>query len=390
MKVLVINTYGGSILLGATAAGADVLGSYEDAGFGSDIQRANFPKVPLVEKAEEWPEWGPIASLRDVVVLAHPPCSAFSVQNANPEEKGIDSEAFACTKRVADYALSRGCAALAIESVTGALEGARVVHEHLARQYGYELHRVLQNAVLFGVPQWRERFWAVLVRKDLAPATMRWTLAPRVVTLGDVLGARAHVVKSTVPQEVVRDHLKLEKKLADRGMDQRSIRALFQDADEHRGPIDGVIHGLYQVEENAMAVHKRYIGGFRSRQLRYLGPGDYAPTLMSDSWWWYAGRPMTLADYTAVMGFPLHYQWGRHSERRRLYLSKGVVPAVARWVADSLAQNLELGQPKRDSLVYGVGSVKRETKDGEVALFRGARGKWAEFLKTGEPPVREE
>ena len=44
--VLIINTYGGSLLLGARLAGHRVEAVLEDVGYGSEVVAANFPKVP--------------------------------------------------------------------------------------------------------------------------------------------------------------------------------------------------------------------------------------------------------------------------------------------------------------------------------------------------------
>ena len=42
MNTLIINTYGGSLLLGANAVpGANIIGSFEDCGFGVAITKVN-------------------------------------------------------------------------------------------------------------------------------------------------------------------------------------------------------------------------------------------------------------------------------------------------------------------------------------------------------------
>lgn len=387
MRVLVINTYGGSILLGARAAGAEIVGSYEDAGFGTDVQIANFPGVTVADTPRGWSA----TAQRDAVVLAHPPCSAFSMQNVGADEaRGVDSEAFACTRRVAEYALGGKCAALAIESVPAALEGARGVHEGLAEKHGYALHRVLQNAIFFGAPQWRERFWAVFVRRDVAPETMHWSLSPVVRSLGDALGAGD---PGPGPAECERDLEKLKRKLSAPLSREWVDELLATRTSDFSGSISELLASAYPGLGDAGAIHRTHVRGFTSRALRFLAPGDYAPTLMSDSWWWYAGRQVSLSDYSRIMGFPADYAWpGKTSERRRLYLSKGVVPAVARWVYDSVVSNLG-GEPADDSQIW-VGDAEhrrvQNIKPGEVALFRGARNQWRRFLETGEPPFREE
>ena len=121
--VVVINSYAGSPTIAATQGGYNILASLEDGGYGLDAQRANFPNLTYVDNLP-WPE----ADLTGMMVIAHPPCAAFSAQN-NSANKGVDSTHFACTRRVIDYACLHNAAAVMIESVPGALEGARAFYD---------------------------------------------------------------------------------------------------------------------------------------------------------------------------------------------------------------------------------------------------------------------
>ena len=55
--------------------------------------------------------------------------------------KGTETDAFACTKKVLDYAMSHKAAAIAVESVQPALEGAREIHDAFAQRHGYGVLR---------------------------------------------------------------------------------------------------------------------------------------------------------------------------------------------------------------------------------------------------------
>jgi len=123
MNVLIVNSYAGSLTVGASAVGLPIIGSYEDAGFGLAVQRANFPDLDYRWTSDQWPA----QSLHNTVVLAHPPCAAFSSQTP-ARRKGTGSDAFACTKQVLEYAMRGKATAIAAESVQPALEGARAIH----------------------------------------------------------------------------------------------------------------------------------------------------------------------------------------------------------------------------------------------------------------------
>ena len=86
MKTLIINSYGGSLVLGAKAVGAEIIGSYEDHNFGLGIQQAIFDDIKFVAYRKDWKP----QDLRDVFVIAHPPCSAFSVQNTSRTARGLE------------------------------------------------------------------------------------------------------------------------------------------------------------------------------------------------------------------------------------------------------------------------------------------------------------
>src|SRR5262249_50447367 len=104
-------------------------------------------------------------------------------------KRGTETDAFECTRKVLKYAMSGNAAAIAVESVMGAMGGAWDVHDHLAEQGGYHVYRILKNSILFRVPQFRERFWCVFVGKGAAPAGLRLKLSPVFKTLESVLSS---------------------------------------------------------------------------------------------------------------------------------------------------------------------------------------------------------
>lgn len=358
MDVLIINSYAGSLTLGASQAGARIIGSYEDAGFGLPIQQANFPRLTFIAEEKDWPA----QPLKDVVVLAHPPCSAFS--NQSPKHaRGLETAAFKRTVKVLTYAMSNKAAAIAVESVTGTMVGAWDVHERFAAKYDYHVYRVLLNSCLFGVPQWRERFWCLFVRKGAAPPLLQMRINPRLVRLAEALkGADGPTLPYLDEQWThVLKRLSEEARLTP-----SQIAQLTQDVPKMPGRgLSTVVQKLFFPQQDPRSVCRAYVTKFRSTEPYYLDPNGLAPALLGVSHWIWRGQPLSIIGYKRAMGFPDNYVFpeGRYARDMRMYLSKGVCPPVARWIYTSLENHLK----ERPSV---PGKYERAIRPGEVAGFR--------------------
>jgi site-specific DNA-cytosine methylase len=341
MRTLVLNTYGGSLLLGAQALGSEIIGSYEDSGFGHGIQQLNFGQYDLRPARKDWPD----QNLRDAVVIAHPPCSAFSVQNNSAGSKGVNSDAFHCTKVVLEYAMRNNAVAIAIESVMGALQGAWQVHQQYADDHGYHLYRILQNGAMFG-PQWRERFWGVWVKQGAGPKELALSLYPRWETVGQRIAG--HEEGPAIENcDVLLE--RFQKRLREEACcDESDMQHLFGKTEPHHRTT-GVVNVLMErkwPDANREEVFLMHVGTFSTGQLCYINPDGLAPCLLGTSWWYTNGRNMSQAAYKRVMGFPADYEFGRWTNAMRTYLSKGVIPQVAEWVLGQITQHL--GERHRD------------------------------------------
>jgi len=364
MPVLIINSYAGSLAIAAHQERHPVIGSYEDAGYGLEIQRANFPGLDYCPTVFDWPAR---QDLRDVLVIAHPPCSAFSQQNITKAARGLDAPKFCQTKVVIEYALRNRCAALAVESVPGALEGARSAHDELAATHKYEVYRVLQNACSFGVPQWRPRFWCVFLPRG--SAGLRVTPVPGdYVPLSEVQLSKgtenAHDIERWDRQLRTLGRAvgpKWARRLADGQFGYGSIVRPLQRELAARGraapryePRSGGCHLAGSLCATAQAwccsEHANSTTTFLCRVARLVDPADVAGTVLGDAWWVWAGkdtaggisRPFYEEEYKAVMGFPTGYDFRAVRPRLlRTYLSRGVCPPVARWVLSSLQATSE-------------------------------------------------
>lgn len=338
LDVLIINSYAGSLTLGASAVGLPIRASYEDVGFGLGAQMANFPNLEFRPTTADWPDK---QDLRRTVILAHPPCSAFSNQTPRDgNRKGTGSDAFACTKKVLKYGMENRALAIAVESVPAAMEGARVLHDHYARTGGYHLYRVLQNAVSFGVPQWRPRFWAVFVRQGAAPEAMRWALPQlrRPVTVREVLEDVA--TEPVLPDVQRRFDIQRQRLIDELSLTAGQVDRLLR---EETGQLHNILTRRFYPDLDPIDVKKKHCGnGFVVKVLRLLDPDGFATTLLADSYWAYQGRPVSLPGYCALMGFPPDYVWpARDRNHARMYLSKGVCPPVATWMLKSIVAHVE-------------------------------------------------
>lgn len=353
MKTLIVNTYAGSLLLGADAiAGSKIVGSYEDVGFGSANTKANRarfqnlePEFEFIDRYKDWPD----QDLTETILLAHPPCAAFSQQNTSKAKRGINTDAFECTRKVMKYAFTNGAAALAVESVMGAMAGAWDVHQHLADAAGYHVYRVLKNSILFGVPQYRERFWVVFVRKGLANPEMTWRLAPLFrschAVLDGTLDGQQLGLSKTVDKFVKQLTAGPCRCGATHGFNEEQLRTIGL----------GHFHG-YKREGFSQRIQptffpgidkgevcRKHVSPFTSGQPSVLAPYGWSPVLLGSSLWYYQGRPVTAEGYKAIMGFPTDYVFPPDKHYGvRTFLSKGVCPPVATWVLDNLRMHLGL------------------------------------------------
>lgn len=347
MKVLVINTYAGSLLLGARALGVDIVGSYEDVGFAVPIQETNFPNVDIRPFRKDWPD---PCDLSDTFIIAHPPCSAFSSQNTSKKAKGLDSKAFACTKNVLDYAVRNNALGVAIESVVGALAGAWKIHERAAHEGGYNIYRILQNGAMFA-PQWRERFWVVMIKKGTAPEKMTWVLDPKWTTVGQATEGWLEGPSCGNTDRLL-ERLKT-RLLEEAGCTDDDMSYFFDPQDPPHGTcmFNDVFWPRMFPDHDRWEVQRKYIGLFASGTLCFLNPNGLAPVLLGGAWWYMHGRNLSENAYKRIMGFPGDYFFPEYPKNfrsnMRWYMSKGVIPQVAEWILEQVANHFGWTWSKR-------------------------------------------
>lgn len=392
LPVLIVNSYAGSLTLAAKQEGHQIIGSYEDSGYGLEVQKANFPKLDYRSTVAEWPK----QDLSGTLVLAHPPCSAFSQQNITKTARGLDAPKFQQTRTVIDYALRNRAAGLAVESVPGACDGAKSAHDELGAKYKYDVFRVLQNACSFGVPQWRPRFWVIYLprgsRLRLPPVPDDFQSASSVYCERGTENAHdverwdrqlRMVAKAVGPKWAGR--------LANGGHGygsivrplQRVLEALGRPAPAY-SPRGGNTHeaGSLCATSHAWCCsdHKDSTTTFLCRVARLVDPGDLVGTVLGDAWWVWAGkdtedgssRSFYEEEYKLAMGFPATYDFSAVKPRLlRTYLSRGVCPPVARWVLQALQVSVTKSRCPGDTVFAGQTADLRPSR----AAVREALGK---------------
>ena len=355
--IIAINTYAGSLLVAAKRHGSDIVMSLEDHGYGVGCQRMNFPRLNIFSE----PPW-PTPNLSETIAIAHPPCACFSAQacGQKPKEaRGVNSDYFLSTKMAIEHALSLNVPALAVESVVATLEGARPYHDEVAERFGYNLYRIIQNAITFGLPQWRPRFWAIFMKRP----NERFIVHHRPVyrSVGEVL---QDVVPGAGVPTVQQYFNRYKQNLAEKGLD---IHRVLQEGNGYFPELIARFNGEWDwTMDLGYSIAEQYgITSFSSAWPIQLDPGGMTHTLMRTSHWWYQGRPLTAPEYNALAGFPRGYAFDKPQEQLD-YLSRGVAPPVAEWILDEVERNLDGAIPDQEAVTDQVALLK----PGETADLR--------------------
>jgi site-specific DNA-cytosine methylase len=346
--VIAINSYAGSLVQAVKDCGLRVAGSFEDAAYGLDVQRLNFPELDGLWAGHRraWPEG---VSFEERIVITHPPCAAFSKQQTGNVKKqraegreeitGTSAAKFQCTVDVIGYALPKKPMALAIESVPDAFtKGAREVHEAAAAEHGYRLFHVHQNAATFGVPQWRPRYWAVYMRPDCVRDRMAFVVRPQFVPFSEIMDGGEPFpdqAKNTERQWA---------KIREAGiLDRDPVEAFSGDFDDD-GRIWPVLERMGVSAEVARAVA---LNKFDAQNIMFLARQSLATTLVHNSWWWCGGRLASKGDFNVAMGFPRDYRFpdGKNPTEVRALLSRGVCPPVASWLLETIVAHIQRREP---------------------------------------------
>jgi len=361
--------------------GFEIIGSYEDANFGVDIQKHNYPELNYVERRSDWPA----QDLSDVFVIAHPPCSAFSLANTSKNTRGVESDAFDCTKKVIQYAMDNNAMGVAIESVMGALNGAWEVHQQFADWGKYHLYRVLENGCMFGA-QWRDRFWVLYLRKDITKPEATFIIEPRYQTVKEVVGKYEEGPSTGNCERLLERQKNILIESGDFTQDDLDFFFKPQDPPHRTAALGTILWERKFRDQNKWEIFKKYIGGFASGTMCFINPDGMCGVLMGGSFWYMNGRCLSEDAYKLLMGFPIDYVFPEtprnFRKNMRMYLSKGVMPPIAAWILEQAAVNLGHMEPRFHKEGY-----KLTIEPNHIADFRIRKTDWINRTEA-LPPLR--
>ncbi len=146
----------------------DVLAHLEDSNYGVNTFLANHPNISVYIGEKNWP----LSKYNNIdFVYANPPCAVWSQigKSLGSNTSWKDDERLGCITKVMSL-LSLNPTILVFESVTQAFKnGIDFINaiSNLANRLGYSCTYLLHNAVDFGVPQVRKRFFFIAHKIEL-------------------------------------------------------------------------------------------------------------------------------------------------------------------------------------------------------------------------------
>lgn len=369
--IFIANSYAGSLVLGAQATGLPIRMSVEDSGYGIAGQRLNWPGLRYVDRLP-WPN----EDLSNSICIAHPPCSAWSNMNIVADKRGLDTSAVRCHEQVMKYCFENHCEALAIESVQGAAAFADSFYRVWAERYHYRCCFVLLNAISFGVPQWRPRFWALFFRDF---DTFGFSLQPNYVNLQAILTGEPATDPVTLKHESY-----LKRKYDAGGFDFGAMMRA-----ESVGGFDTVAKAYFGEKDSERVKELTGTRGlYRAGLPRKLDVTLWAPVVLGFSLWYVGDRALNQTEYHRIMGFPDDYRWTEKMGKDFLtYLSKGVCPPVATWVLQQMMVNLT-DTETRGTVTHGQTVDLQPQKQAVADVLRGIRKPMSDYAIIGVGTIK--
>lgn len=339
-KVLISHTYIGTLIEACKQESCDILASQEVAGFGSDIQAANWPEVKIIPKRDNWLQKSDLPSDTNWFMIAHPPCAGGSMVTPTHARGGLDNpkSAFHVTHDFMKYAYSMNPPIIAVESVPGTLRecGAdlRKMRDMYAPHYGVAF--VLDTSQHHGCASIRKRLWHIHYRRDLFPNGIEWVrnVEPKLRTVRDALqGASeaADFIVSPVQQKTYDKFSNLWP-----AMDQGSYANNWL---RKTGRWDMVDPNTIKTKTNGEKFV--FYESVASKRLAWDQP---APTITGSTLLIHPDgtRPLTTREYLRINGMPDTFSFppsvrpGNHIT----YIGKTVSLGIALWVVQNIKLNI--------------------------------------------------
>jgi len=155
-----VHIFAGSFIIGIQRAGFEVKAMYENLGLGLETARHNF-SFPIIYPKNKWGSYLP----KNInLVVANPPCSAFSVMGAN---RGSHDPINNCMYECADIAMALDTDIFIMESVPGLWnKGQDILADLDSIFHEYQHTYLFSDSVLHGSPQIRPRFHYIASKYD--------------------------------------------------------------------------------------------------------------------------------------------------------------------------------------------------------------------------------
>jgi site-specific DNA-cytosine methylase len=371
-----VQGFAGGFSCAATLAGFRLVAKREhDGGFGAPLMEANRKFLGDGWQTQTGPaeSWDPVTA---DVVIANPPCSAFSGMTSGQAVHGSASRINDCMWDVMHFAARVKPAFVCMESVSQAfvtgLPLMRALAHYLRRESGldYQITHVLQNNLATGGCTQRKRYFLVL---SLEPFGVELPDLHGIPTVGDALSDLRNLPLTWDEQPVTSEPswwtepLRREDGLVDghqtvRNTQLRNIHGMI--TGEHAVPWepgdkeDDVIR-RYHETHGEMPPHvtdtkRRKLletnfkpGGFsNTRYWDWSRPGHVLTGAGPSQVWHPDGRFITHREAARIMGFPDSWLVGEAASQRNLgaYWGKGTSVSPAKWLMTWVRHSLE-GDP---------------------------------------------
>lgn len=339
-KVLLSEVYIGTMIQAAKDIGVEVIAAQETGGFGSDIQRHNWPDVRVIPSRSSWLEKTELPRDNRWFMGAQPPCAGGSMVTPGHARGGLENpkSAFKITKAYLEYAYAQKPPIIVIESVPGTLKlcGDDIcrIRDEFGPEYGVAF--VLDNSSHYGCVSLRKRLWHVHYRKDLFPNGLSWTRPPATKrNMEDVL--------KDVPVEeghgVSKSQLGVFEKFKNLwpAMPQNEYANQFL---RKSGRWDLVPPGTVKSKQTGeMFVFYESIASYRT------GYAKTVPTITGSTLLIHPDgtRPLTTREYLRVNGMPDSFSFPASVAQSKhiTFIGKTVSLGIAKWVFQNVVDNLK-------------------------------------------------
>lgn len=327
-KAVGIHIFAGGFTVGIKQAGFDVICHLEDGKYGVASAKLNWPRMPIYQKASNWP-LEQLSQEGISLVYCNPPCAPFSTAGPSTT-KGPDAwktdPRLLCWQQCLHAFTVIQPKVFVMESVTQAYSKGKPLIDEFTKQgllLGYSVIHLLEDVQWLGIPQSRKRFFLVF-HKPWLPLEFRYAF-DEPPSVREVLSAISDI------GEVDAGHLKnpIHAKCVKLTPQGGKLRTTFDELNKEpeisdRGTIKGRPGFLY-----ARLHETKTMGAF-------IGDVFIHPT---------KHRFLGINEMKALCGYPQDFKLEGGTRQHPSLLARAVLPPIGRWLGKTVRAVLR--QPKR-------------------------------------------